>query len=389
MAQQTLFTGEEAPEGDPSGKGTGGPSTDPQKSGTPQDGSCRNGSGQPLAEDSAGTDQDKGSEPSTEEKAPSAPSSAEEEPESLLGPKDHVDRVMAKLPEKVGAREFPRALSYQEDLTVEEIQARLVPEIIVGVCGEPVRITISLQGSVSATMVKKGYFPISTTGYRSVLPGGPRVLKRQNGGTVPPIRKTFELAVAKLCNLPEKKENDVQDVVRRCKKTPALDPKRRPIRTIVRASSPKISKIADAALTSAPSRRDDIIDAGIRKFERASRLPEPSYEKIKEHRNWTASAYNDSAQRIEESLLVLNKAQSGSLFTGAPDLSPLLGKASLGVRAAYVREGYMSWEDAGLGEVVSESSVRRRLRYDLGTDALSSPSQLTTLARQLSDKGVA
>ena len=389
MAQQTLFTGEEAPEGDPSGKGTGGPSTDPQKSGTPQDGSCRNGSGQPLVEDSAGTKEESGNESSSGQKTASGPSSAEEGPESLLGPKDQVERAMAQLPEKVGAREFPRALSYREELPIEEIRARLVPEIIVSVGGVPVRITISLQGSVSATMVKKGYFPISTTGYRSVLPGGARVLKRQNGGTVPPIRKTFEIAVAKLHNLPEKKENDVQDVVRRCKKTPALDPKRRPIRTIVRASSPKISKIADAALTSAPSRRDDIIDAGIRKFERASRLPEPSYEKIKEHRNWTISSYNDSAQRIEESLQILNKAQSGSLFTGDPDLSPLLAKASLGVRAAYVRDGQMRWEDAGLEEVLSESSVRRRLRHEVGIDALSSPSHLSALARRLSDKGVA
>lgn len=389
MAQRTLFTGEEAPEGDPSEEKTGDPSGDTQKSGSPQDGSCRNGSGQPLAEGSTRTEETRASEGGPSEKESSGPSSAEEGPESLRGPKDQVDRAMADLPERVGVREFPRALSYQEDLTVEEIQARLVPEIIVGVCGEPVRITISLQGSVGATMVREGYFPISTTGYRSVLPGGPRVLKRQNGGTVPPIRKTFEIAVAKLHNLPEKKENDVQDVVRRCKKTPALDPKRRPIRTIVRASSPKISKIADAALTSAPDRRGEIIEAGIRKFERASSLPEPSYEKIKEQRNWTISSYNDSAQRIEESLLVLNKAQSGSLFTGDPDLSSLLRKSSLGVRAAYVRDGYMSWEEADLGEVVSESSVRRRLRHDLGTDALSSPSQLSALARRLSDKGVA
>ena len=68
---------------------------------------------------------------------------------------------------------------------MEEIQARLVPEIIVRIGGEPVRITVSLRGSVTATMAKKGYFPISSTGYRSVLAGGARVLKRKNRGTVP------------------------------------------------------------------------------------------------------------------------------------------------------------------------------------------------------------
>ena len=383
MAQQTLFTGEKTAERDcPEGK-TGDSSGDIQK-----DRSLQDGSGQPLAEGSAGTEEESGNETSTGEKAPSGPSSAEEEPEDLQASKDQVERAMAKLPERVGARDFPEGLSYQEDLTVEQIQARLVPEIIVRISGEPVRITISLRGSVSATMVKKGYFPISTTGYRSVLAGGARVLKRQNGGTVPSIRKTFGLAVATLRNLPEKKESDVQDVARRCKKAQALDPKRRPIGTIVRANSPKIGKIADAALTSALGRRDEIIEAGIRKFERASRLPEPNYEKIKEHRNWTVSAYNDRVEKIEENLQVLNTAQSGSLFTGDPDLSPLLEKASLGVRAAYVRDGYMRWEDADLGGNVSESSVRRRLRHELEVDALSSPSELSALARGLSNAGV-
>ena len=389
MAQQTLFTGEETAERDRSEGKTGDPSGDTQENGSFHNGSPQDGSGQPLAEGTAGTEAESGGDTSTGEKAPSGSSSTEEEPEGIRASKDQVERAMAKLPERIGARDFPEGISYQEDLPVEAIQARLVPEIIVRISGEPVRITVSLWGNVSATMVRKGYFPISTTGYRSVLAGGARVLKRQNGGTVPSIRKTFGLAVATLRNLPEKKENDVQDVVRRCKKAQALDPKRRPIGTIVRANSPKIGKIANAALTSAPDWRDDVIEAGIRKFERASRLPEPNYEKIKEHRNWTVSAYNDRVEKIEESLQVLNTAQSGSLFTGDQDLSPLLEKASLGVRAAYVRDGYMRWEDADLGGNVSESSVRRRLRHELGVDALSSPSELSALARELSSAGVA
>jgi hypothetical protein len=265
----------------------------------------------------------------------------------------------------------------------DEIREKLHPEQIVEVSGTPVRLILTSRGSVGATMVESGYFPISMTGFRSLVPGAWSARRRLNGQT-PRASQMLEMGRHAMEGLPEEKEKKANSTIRRSGKQSDIDPEERPISAIVRATSPSIRKIADVALTGGPEIRDEAIEAGIKQYERAVRLGDPNYEPIRKHRNWTVESYEEKVQRAEAGLETLNAAQAGGLFTGSQNLTPLVEEASPSVVRAYARDGYIEWEKVSPTPPRHESGIRSQLRHDLGVDALTEET-LGQLAKRMAE----
>lgn len=245
------------------------------------------------------------------------------------------------------------------------MREQLPGERIVEVDGRPVRLVMRLHSGICATMVKPGYFPVSETGYRSILFGfgGVRSTLNDEEGTVDEV---FADAEAGLEGLPDEKREGRQSVIQRCE-SEAPDRERaqnRPIGTIVTYMSPSARKLANTLLTSRPHTQSDVIEAGIRQYEHTIRLPEPNWTIIEDHRAWTKTGYQYRKQKAAETLRMLREARSGGLFCGAENLEPALQVASPSVRKAY------GWVP---DNPTHEADIRADLRAERDTTALTGP----------------
>lgn len=246
---------------------------------------------------------------------------------------------------------------------LDEIREKLMDERIVEVEGRPVRLSVRTNGSVVAEMVEPGAFPVSTTGYRSVLFGMREVLTHVRGGSLTP-KELYEDAIAGLEGIAEKKQETVRSAIRRCEEEKPYSPGK-PISTIVRHTSPSGHKLANLLLTEDGGKREEIIEAGIRLYEQTVRLEEPKWDVIDEHRAWTRSSYQAKRQQAAETLRMLREARSRGLFDGARNLGPALEESAPQIQWAY--EGCQtSVEDA-----TSEAAIRQVVREELEVDALT------------------
>jgi hypothetical protein len=251
----------------------------------------------------------------------------------------------------------------QRSERLDEIREQLMDERVIEVEGRPVRLSVRMSGAVVAEMIEPGAFPVSTTGYRSVLFGMRDVLTHVQGETPTP-EELYEDAVAGLEGIAEKKQETVGDTIRRCEEEKEGSPER-PIRTIVEHTSPSGRKLANMLLTEDGQRREDIIEAGIRLYEKTVRLEEPEWSVISDHRAWTKTSYQAKRQQAAETLRMLREARSRGLFDGARNLSPALEESAPQIQWAY--EGCQ----ASVEDATSEGAVRQVVREELGVDALA------------------
>jgi hypothetical protein len=257
----------------------------------------------------------------------------------------------------------PSAKTSARETEVGEIRDQLIDERIAEIEGRPVRLSVRTNGSVVAEMVEPGRFPVSPTGYRSVLFGMKGVLRRMKGETPTP-EELYTDAMAGLEGVVEKKQDTVEKAIRRCNEEKTRSPEK-PISTIVDHTSPSGHKLANLLLTEEGQKREEIIEAGIRLYEKTIRLEEPEWSVIKEHRAWTRSSYQAKRQQAAETLRMLREARSRGLFDGARNLAPAIEMST----------PHIQWAYQGCQESVentsAEGTIRQVVREELGVDALT------------------
>lgn len=256
----------------------------------------------------------------------------------------------------------------------DEIRDELIDERIVEIDGRPVRVSVRTNGSVVAEMVEPGRFPVSTTGYRSVL-FGMKGVRRDLQGETPTPETLYTDAIAGLEGVVEKKQETVDNAIRRCNEEKTRSPEK-PISTIVDHTSPSGHKLANLLLTEEGRTREEIIEAGIRLYEQTKRLDEPEWSVIEEHRAWTRSSYQAKRQRAAETLRMLREARSQGLFDGARNLDPAIEMSSPHIQWAY--DGCQ----ARVENTGSEGTIRQVVRENLNVDALTG-NDLEVLAQLL------
>lgn len=277
---------------------------------------------------------------------------------------------------------------------IRRLHDALSEETIIEVEGRPVRLTLLLSGELQATMVQPGRFPISNTGFRSIMHGlRSRYLvgldsseNPETGGTKPEEasehaageEEVYKTGKAALDDLTGESKPLSETVIRSCQDSlPA--PKDDPIRAITEGTVPSRKKLANTILTAAREKRPEIIEAGIRQYQQTVRLPEPDPCRFEHRRHWSAALYRKKLKTAEGTLQMLREARQKGLFSGNQDLSMALEVASTPVCATYLRAGYScevtyNW--------TLESCHRRYLRLENNSRALTG-GKLWGLAKRL------
>jgi hypothetical protein len=284
------------------------------------------------------------------------------EPVSSLSKETHTEKVQA-----------------DEDRP-EELESALAEEQITQVKGRPVRLTLTLAGRVRATMVEPGPFPVSRTGFRSVMHG----LRRDQIAREKSADQIYDRSERLLVDLVEENGPPAAKTIRRCRPL-EVDPVGQPIAAIVKGTSPSRKELANELLTASFEKRTEIIEAGMRLYQQTVSYPEPDWDVLRAHRNWSPTSYMARRQQAAETLEMLKRAHSNGLFAGEEDLGMALEAALVNVRAAYVQAG---WDCEPDYNWKSEGSHRRYLRAKHGVDALRVEAH-GELARRLVKYGAA
>lgn len=270
------------------------------------------------------------------------------------------------------------------DSEIEEaiaaVRAELYPERCVTAMGRPVRMRRAFLNSVDLTMVEPGFFPLSTTGYRSVHT---------------PHSFDTEVTTSKLYDFIEggieelaaervvERESEMERFFRKAKKKAAerVDgwERGRMVRKII---SMTLSRgwVENRIMTAKEEARNEIVEVALLLYRQINKLPRATEAMWKdEPPRWNMDAYNERVEDANEQLDAFEAAYaSGGLFGSEADFSLVLQHASLTIRDAY---GVDRRDESRY-----QSDVRREVRSEYGVVALQEE-HLDLLAERLVDAG--
>lgn len=275
----------------------------------------------------------------------------------------------------------PATVHAQErDALIEGVRAKLYPERCVTAMERPVRMRRGFLNSINLTMIEPGFFPVSTTGYRSVHT--PYSFAKEIATDA--LYEYMEGGIEELAKERVKeRRSEMKRFFSQTKKKAAkrVDgwEKGRMVRKIIGMTTSR-GWIEDRIMTAKEEDRNEIVEAALLLYRQIGKLPRATKKVWKEERSaWSVESYNERVEEAREQLGAFEDAYaSGGLFGTEADFSLVFQNASSTIRNVYgVRR-----RDEGR----YTSDVRRDVRKECGVDVLKE-GHLDLLAERLVDAG--